>query len=228
MTEKARLFIALTILSGACLIAYCLWGEPNFTHVSSYYPCLVLALFASTRKVHLPGITGTMSVNFLFVLFSIAVFSFSETVLLASAACVVQCCWRARQRPKPVQVAFNVAALAISAGSSYRVAHLFAASRESYLPVMLAMAGACYFTADTLLVSGVLSLVQHKPLIPLWQQCYLWSFPYYLAGGAISALAVTTYWNFGWLMSLLILPLMYLLYVFYWICVERHVKTTAG
>ena len=66
-----------------------------------------------------------------------------------------------------------MAALAISSGSSYRVAHLFAARRESYLPVMLALAGASDFTADTLLVPGVLSLVQHKSLITAWQQGYL-------------------------------------------------------
>ena len=52
--------------------------------------------------------------------------------------------------------------------------------------------------------------------------------PYYLAGRAVSVLAVATYWNFGWLMSLLIPPLTYLPYVFYPICVERFVKTTSG
>jgi hypothetical protein len=72
----------------------------------------------------------------------------------------------------------------------------------------------------------VLSLVQGKSLFAVWQQCYLWSFPYYLAGAAIAGLAVSTSRSAGWVMSLLILPVMYLVYVFYRICVERVAGTT--
>jgi len=182
--------------------------------------CL-LAWLSSTLKVRLPGITGTISVNFLFILIAIAVFTFSETVLLASVACIVQCLWRPRSRPRIVQVSFNVAALAISSGASYRLSHLFAGSPSPHLAVLLAVAATFYFTADTLIVSGVLSLLQGKSLFAVWQQCYLWSFPYYLVGAAIAGLAVATDRSAGWVMSLSILPLMGLVYVFYRICVER-------
>jgi len=160
-------------------------------------------------------------VNFLFILIAIAVFTFSETVLLASVACIVQCLWRPRSRPRIVQVSFNVAALAISSGASYRLSHLFAGSPSPHLAVLLAVAATLYFTADTLIVSGVLSLLQGKSLFAVWQQCYLWSFPYYLVGAAIAGLAVATDRSAGWVMSLSILPLMGLVYVFYRICVER-------
>jgi len=83
------------------------------------------------------------------------------------------------------------------------------------------VAAAFYFTADTMLISGVLALVQGKSLFTIWQQCYLWSFPYYLAGAAIAGLVVTTNRAAGWAVSLSILPLMCLVYVFYRICVAR-------
>jgi hypothetical protein len=220
MRKKAQLFIGLTIVSGVCLVAYCLAGEARAVPSSGYRVAVLLALLASTLKVRLPGITGTISVNFLFILIAIAVFTFSETVLLASVACIVQCLWRPRSRPRMVQVSFNVAALAISSGSSYRLSHLFAGSPAAHLTVLLAVAASFYFTADTLLVSGVLSLVQGKSLFAVWQQCYLWSFPYYLAG-AIAGLAVATNRSAGWVMSLSILPPMCLVYVFYRIFVER-------
>lgn len=220
MTKKAQFYIGLTIASGVCLVAYCLAREAMAVPSNVYLAAVLLALAASTLKVRLPGITGTISVNFLFILVAIAIFTFPETVLLASAACIVQCLWRPRSRPRIVQVSFNVAALALSSGAGYRLSHLFA-GRQAALGVLLAVAASFYFTADTLLVSGVLSLVQGKSLFAVWQQCYLWSFPYYLAGAAIAGLAVETDRELGWAMSLLILPLMYLVYVFYRICVER-------
>ena len=228
MTEKTRFFVGLTIASGVCLVAYCLAGEARVVPSSAYLVAVLLALLAATLKVHLPGITGTISVNFLFILIAIAVFTFAETVLLASAACIVQCLWRPRSRPRLVQVSFNVATLAISSGAAYRLSHFFAGRPAAHLGVLLAVAASFYFTADTLLISGVLSLVQGKSLFAVWQQCYLWSFPYYLAGAAIAALAVETDRALGWVMSLLILPLMYLVYVFYRICVERLAGTSVG
>lgn len=221
MSKKAQIFVSLTIVSGVCLVAYCLAGVAGEVLSSAYLVAFLLALLASTLKVRLPGITGTISVNFLFILIAMAVFTFSETVLLASAACIVQCLWRPRSRPRMVQVSFNVSALAISSGASYRLSHLFAGGPAAHLAVLLAVAASFYFTADTMLVSGVLSLVQGKSLFTVWQQCYLWSFPYYLAGAAIAGLAVATNRSAGWGMSLLILLPMCLVYVFYRICVER-------
>jgi hypothetical protein len=221
MTKRTQLYTGLTIASGAALVGSCLVSEGAVGHSDAYLVYCLLALLSSTLKIRLPGITGTISVNFLFILISIAVFTFSETVLLASAACIVQCLWRPKSRPRIVQVSFNVAALAISSGASYRLSHLFTKTPAAHLGVLLAVAASFYFTADTMLVSGVLSLVHGKSLFAVWQQCYLWSFPYYLAGAAIAGLAVETDREFGWAMSLLILPLMYLVYVFYRICVGR-------
>jgi hypothetical protein len=202
-------------------VAYCVAEETVVVPSSAYLVAVLLALLASTLKVHLPGITGTISVNFLLILIAVAVFTFAETVLLASVACILQCLWRPKSRPRIVQVSFNVATLAISSGASYRISHVFAGSSTEHLAVLMTLAASVYFVADTLLVSGVLSLVQGKSLLAVWQQCYLWSFPYYLVGAAVAGLAVATHQSAGWLMSLLILPVMYLVYVFYRICVER-------
>ena len=228
MSKRTQFFVGLTIAAGVCLVAYCLAEEAVLLPSSAYLVAVLLALLASTLKVHLPGITGTISVNFLLILIAVAVFTFAETVLLASLACILQCLWRPRSRPRIVQVSFNVATLAISSGASYRISHVFAGSPAEQLAVLMALAASVYFVADTLLVSGVLSLVQGKSLFTVWQQCYLWSFPYYLAGAAIAGLAVETERALGWVMSLLILPLMFLVHVFYRICVERLARTSIG
>src|ERR1035438_9005771 len=159
MNKRAQFFVGLTIASGVCLVAYCLAEEAVVVPSSAYLVAVLLALLASTLKVHLPGITGTISVNFLLILIAVAVFSFAETVLLASLACILQCLWRPRSRPRIVQVSFNVATLAISSGASYRISHVFAGSSAEHLALLMALAAWVYFVADTLLVSGVLSLV---------------------------------------------------------------------
>jgi hypothetical protein len=221
MNTKARYFIGLTIASGAALLASSMVGAGDILHSNVYLSYFVLAVLGSALKIRLPGLTGTMSVNFFFILISIAVFTFSETVLLTALACVVQCTCRTTRRPKLVQVAFNVATLVISSALAYRAAHYLTGGSESHLGVMLALAAFLYFTANTFLVSGVLFLVERKPLMGVWQQCYLWTFPYYLVGASIAALVVFTSRSVGWAMSLLVLPLMYLVYLFYRMCVER-------
>ena len=223
MNRKTKFFVAATIASGACLVVSCLVQEAKTAPTPEFVAFLLLSLLASTRKVHLPGITSTISLNFLFTLIAVALFPFSETVLLASLGCVVQCLWRSRTRAKLVQVAFNVAVLALSSGAAYRLAHWITGS-DAHTAVLMTIAGSFYLTADTLLVSGVLSLVEGKSLFVVWRQCYLWSFPYYLAGAAFAGLMVETNRSAGWLVSLLVLLPMGFIYVFYHLCVDRAAK----
>src|SRR5215471_4087488 len=114
MSKRAQWFVGSTIAAGVCLLAYSVGIEVTSAHSATYFTYLFLALLASTLKIHLPGISGTISVNFLLILMAVATSSFSETVFLAAAACIVQCLWRSRSRPRLVQVAFNVSALEIS------------------------------------------------------------------------------------------------------------------
>jgi hypothetical protein len=225
MNSKARLYIGATLLAGSVLMAYCLAQGAAAAHSNACLVYFSMALIASAVKVRLPGIQGTISLNFLFILVSVAVFTFAETVLMAAAASVIQCVWKSRRRPQVIQVLFNAAALAISGGVSYRISHLVGGSRPGGLPVLLVVAASLYFVANTLIVSGVLALIGSKSILQVWQQCYLWSFPYYLAGAAIAALAVSAGQSLGWATSLVVLPVMLLIHVFYRMCVERLVRS---
>jgi hypothetical protein len=198
----------------------------TFGYSDAYLVYCLFAWASSALKVRLPGMTGTMSMNFLFVLISIAVFTLSATIILAMGACVVQCYVKAKHRPRPIQVAFNVATWAISSGVSYRVSHWFAGHHRGQLVILLPVAAFLFFIANTSLVSGVLSLIENKPLLQVWQQCYLWTFPYYVVGSGIAGLAVEAGRKEGWGASLAVLPLMYLLSLFYRTCVERLTRTT--
>src|SRR2546427_2940609 len=120
MNAGARVFIAVFLLCGMSVLTY------TVLHGASRDPLkflcyLVIALVASRLKVNLPGITGTMSVNFLFLLLGVLELSFSEAMALGCAAVVVQCF--DRDRPFPIQVAFNVCSTALAIAltfASYR------------------------------------------------------------------------------------------------------------
>ena len=94
------------------------------------------------------------------------------------------------------------------------------ASKES-LSALLVLAACIYFLSNTMLVSGVLCLIDGKPFTKVWQQCYFWTFPYYLVGSAVAGVVTVSSHAVGWQASLLVLPLMYLVYTFYRLYLER-------
>jgi len=164
MPKNAKIYIALIITLGLALLAGSLVFRAEFSDLPRYFSYLLLAVIASTLKVRLPGITGTISVNFLFILIGIADFTLAETLTMGCLAILTQCLWRTKSRPHAVQVAFNVAALSISIGTAYQVTHFaMALARAESLSAMLALAACVFFLSNTLLISGVLCLLEGKP-----------------------------------------------------------------
>ncbi len=183
MPKKAYLFAVCLSLTGFTTVAAALplWpgGSP-----AAFLLCLALAVLGATFKAQVPGMTGTISPSVVAVLFAIGKMSWQETVVIAAAAGVAQCMWRAKRTPTKLQIAFNGANLALSSGVAYIVSHRVAASAPLLLFLVAAVV---YQLLDALAVSTILSLLEEKPLRGLWRNCHLWSFPYMLAGGAFAA-----------------------------------------
>ena len=222
MPTKAKIYIGVIVVLGFALLGVGLFLQPRFPDLPRYLSYLLLALLASTLKVRLPGITGTISANFVFILIGIADFTLSETLALGGAAILLQCVWRTKSRPRFIQVVFNIAALTISIAAAYQVSHFTVAlARADSLSALLVLAACTFFLSNTLLISGVLCLMEGKPIKKIWQQCYLWTFPYYLVGSAIAGLVTVSGRAMGWEAALLVLPLMYLVYTFYRLYLRR-------
>src|SRR5512141_556787 len=121
MTASARAFIGLTASVGIVAIAYAMlhWTSADPVRFVCY---LAVALLASGLKVSLPGINGSMSVNFLFILLGIVELSYPETLVIGCAAALVQCFWGVNGSVKPVHVLFNVCSMmATAVACSYLV-----------------------------------------------------------------------------------------------------------
>ena len=106
-STKARVYIGITFLGGLLSLSLGLlhgeWTEP-----SRYICYLALALLASGMKVSLPGVHGTMSVIFLFILIGVRELTLAQTLLMGVLGTMIQCYWKPKTWPKPIQVAFNI------------------------------------------------------------------------------------------------------------------------
>jgi diguanylate cyclase (GGDEF)-like protein/putative nucleotidyltransferase with HDIG domain len=209
MTLGARLYITVVVALGSFVLAV------GAMHPTSHQPIkfscyLLVAVVASRLKVNLPGITGTMSVNFLFILLGILELSFAETLALGCFAILTQCFYR--DRPRAVQVIFNTCATSIAIGLAYIVYHVTLFHSQNNPAVLLVATASTYFAANTLPVATVISLTEHKSLRRIWSDCYFWSFPYYLVGAGVAGLVSWLNRVVDWQTSLLILPAVYLIY----------------
>src|SRR5579872_7243004 len=110
---SARAFIAgMALAAMACFVlAFSHWQSSDPIKFVCY---LVAALLASSLKVSLPGIEGTLSVNFLFTLLGILELSLPETLLIGLASTLGQFYWRPARKVKPVQLIFNVSQVTVS------------------------------------------------------------------------------------------------------------------
>jgi hypothetical protein len=227
MPTTARRYVYLVTALGVVVVATAFRTPLSPSDPLRFATYILLSLMAAALKLRLPGLTGTMSIGFLLVLLGIAELSLPETMLLACIGVVAQCLWKAQQRPTAMQVIFNVSAVAISAFAAFQVSQLLKSHTESIAMVM-ALATCCYFVSNSMLVSGVLSRVQAKPFRTVWQQCYLLSFPYYLLGGGIAGLMAASSREMGWELSLVVLPVMGLVFVFYHIYFDRLARLPGG
>src|ERR1700728_3528962 len=121
LTLRAQLFVGFVVTVGTGVLLFGAIHQSS-KNIAEFICYLGIAVLASRMKVNLPGITGTMSVNFLFVLLGVLELSFSETLILGCVSILVQSLYP--DRPNALQVTFNVCAGAFSTAVAYWVYHL--------------------------------------------------------------------------------------------------------
>jgi putative nucleotidyltransferase with HDIG domain len=209
---SARVFIA-GLAAGSCgCLAYGFlhWQATDSVRFACY---LIAAVLASTFKVVLPGVEGTLSVNFLFTLLGILELGLPETLLIVLASTLGQAFLRRKQQVKLVQLIFNWAQLTVSSALAYG-AYVLVVARILHAPGPLALVAAAImqFACNTAAMSTIIGLTEDRPISKVWNDSYLWSFPYYMVGAAAAGLIHYLNMNIGWQSSLLVLPPIYLMY----------------
>jgi diguanylate cyclase (GGDEF)-like protein/putative nucleotidyltransferase with HDIG domain len=212
LSLQTKAFVGITASVGIVVLSFSLshWQSHDLVRLACY---MVVAVLASGLKVQLPGIDGTMSVNFLFILLGVLELSLPETLVIGCTATLVQSVWQARKRIDPVKVVFNVAGMMANASFlTYLSYHWLLARFGTNKPILLMVAALVFFFANTLPISVVIALTEGKSPRKVWSECYFWSFPYYLVGAAAVGLVGIVNGAAGWETSLLVLPLIYWVY----------------
>ena len=234
MSYRAKFFITAVIVAGGLALAnsLLLWRSQDFAGFLVYF---VIALLVSGLKLQLPGVTGTISVCFFFVLIGIVSLDLPQVLATGCAAVLVQYLWQAKKKLQLVQMLFNIASASVAITVSYQVFH---SARLRSLPlelsVMLALLACTYFASTTSLIAGVIALTEGKSFVKVWRSSYLWVFPYYVLGAATAGLFEVAKRHLGWQTSMLVIPVTYLVYRSYRLYLGRleddkkHAEETAA
>ena len=222
-------FLVCTVVGGAIASLYSAQARPSqqWLHFSVY---LVAILLSSGMKVAMPKSNGTMSVNFPFILLGIVQLSPYQAITLAAASVIALCRIKVVKAFTLVQIVFNVANVITAtwlATSTYQWA---LTKIDGEVAPALALAAAIYFLANTAPVALVLGWESDVSPLRKWRQEFPWYFPFYLVGALLAALANFIGNRYGWLTSMLLIPLVYTVYRAY--CAqmaivrdrERHIE----
>jgi hypothetical protein len=191
MPIPARAYIDAVITAALTIAVYAVvhWGAGSQGRFAVF-----VALFAGAAllKARIPGITGTYSPVFFFVLLGSQILSFSEVVFAAGLAGAVQSTFFVKRPPSPVQIAFNAANIMVSTALAFVFIHRDVPGLSGQPALITLFLGASlYYVVNTGLVSVVLTLVDRKPLVQVWRHWCMRSLPYSVFGAVIAGVALS-------------------------------------
>lgn len=230
MTFRAKALVC-AVVAGAIA---CLYSTPGYASSQwvHFFVYLAAILLSSGMKVAMPKTDSTMSVNFPFILLGILQLSPLQATLLAAASVIAQCRIRVIKPFSLIQILFNVANVTTATVLAWHtyVASLTLLNRE--VAPALAVAATAYFLANTIPLALILGWESGASPVGQWLQEFPWYLPFYFVGAVLAASADWVGIHFGWLTSLLLIPMVYTVYRAYMAQMarvrerERHLAET--
>ncbi len=232
LPARAQVFVGLVIAAGSVPLLQAAIHQSS-KNIAEFICYLGICILSSRLRVTLPGITGTLSVNFLFILVGIAELGYSEAITLGAIAMLAQSLFPGR--PTAMQLTFNVCAGTLSTALAYLVYHSpYLNALVGSRPLLLCLTASVYFIVNAGCIAIVISFSEGKPLQKILVECYFWSFPYYLVGAGIAGAISWFNHAFNWETSLLFVPAIYLIFRSYRLYLskledeKRHVEEIAN
>jgi hypothetical protein len=186
---KAKVMIGMGAVASLCALSF---GAVRWQ--TQAWPQLTLLLAAaalsSRFKVKLPGLTSTMSGNLPVILLGVTQLGLFASLLVAVTAAIAQSYSSGGNKPKPIQFVFNAITLLNASGLAYLAYHsqIFRAHASAHTMSLL-LAAVTYFLANTAPVASIIGLTEGGNPFVLWHKVFLWSFPNYVIGAGLTAIA---------------------------------------
>jgi diguanylate cyclase (GGDEF)-like protein/putative nucleotidyltransferase with HDIG domain len=204
---------ALVFLVTAAAIACLYWSAGHAaTHWDHFFVYLVVILLSAKMKFVLPGTEETVPISFPLVLLGILELSPLQAVALAVASALpLHRILRATLSPR-LRIVLRTASVVVAAVLAWHTYALSLALLSHEAAPALAAAAAVYFVVNSL-ASASWSVVESRALpVSQWRRQFRWYIPFYLVGALLAAVANYVGMLFGWMTSLLLMPLVYVAY----------------
>ena len=185
---KAKVMIGMVAVASLCALSF---GVVRWQ--TQAWPQLLLlmaaAALSSRLKVKLPGMTSSMSGNLPVILLGVTQLGLFSSLLVAVTAAIAQSYTSGGNKTKPIQFVFNACTLLNASGLAYMAYHSQIGARATAHTMSLVLAAATYFVANTAPVASIIGLTEGGNPFALWHKVFLWSFPNYVIGAGLTAIA---------------------------------------
>ena len=188
---KAKVIIGMVAVASLCALSFGVVGWQ--TQAWPQLLLLVAAAALSSRfKVKLPGMASSMSGNLPVILLGVAQLGLFASLLVAVTAALAQSYTSGGNKTKPIQFVFNACTLLNASALAYLAyhSHIFGAHATAHTMSLL-LAAVTYFLANTAPVASIIGLTEGGNPLVLWHKVFLWSFPNYVIGAGLTAIAYT-------------------------------------
>jgi len=221
---KAKVMIGMVAVASLCALSI---GVVRWQ--TQAWPQLLLlmaaAALSSRLKVKLPGMTSSMSGNLPVILLAVTQLGLFSSLLVAVTAAIAQSYTSGGNKTKPIQFLFNACTLLNASGLAYLAYHSQIGPRASAHTMSLVLAAATYFVANTAPVASIIGLTEGGNPFALWHKVFLWSFPNYVIGAGLTAIA-TAFSTFSGLATLAaLMAVLFAVYQSYKMYVGRAEQT---
>jgi len=223
MSKWAKAYWLAVVLAGFCLSGFILAGwRPHPTDLPKLALYIAAASVASVFKVRLPGIVSTLSMNYVFVIAGLLDLGLAAGIVISVGGVLGQTYYKCTVRPQWRHVLFNLASVSLSvAAASWCKDLSFIASTDRFGLFSIVSASLAYFAVNTVVLSGIIGLTTAQPVLGVWRDSYLWTFPQYLVGGIVATCFHLMIVSIGWAGMLFTFPVIYLVYRSYNIYLTR-------
>ena len=210
MKPRAATFITTVCVTGTAVLMLELSGA-SWVYQWTFVTYLVATVLASSLKVGLPSVNGTLSINLLVILLAVVELPRGEALVVGCASAVCQSLWR-KHHVEMIHVLFNLAQMALSVEVAQAVFHQSARVLGPSLPIRVLATATAYFLVNTALVAEVIALSEDRSFGKTWSEFYLWTFSNYLVGGVLVCVVAWSNAHLGWQASAMMVPVGYFLY----------------
>jgi len=187
-----------------------------YGHAASHWAhfCVYLAviLLSARMKFAMHKTEETVPVSFPLVLLGILDLSPMQSIALAVVSVLPLYQYRGERRSSPVQVIFGVSSVITATMLAWHTYAFSLAPLSNESAPALALAAAVYFFGQSFPAALWNALESHTFPFSKLRREFRWYMPYYLVSALVAGIAWYVGTVFGWMTSLLLIPVVYMAY----------------